>query len=161
MIGDLAGAESASRPAVALEAAGTPRWPAVASATLGASLYWQGLDSQARTILEEVARPVQPPANNPASLWAVGFLAGTARPPGERPPAHAPTRPPPPPPRPPPGVVSPAVPPPTGGGAPTPGLVRPPPPPGGSPPPNPPSPPTRKSPPPATSTASSAYQPGS
>jgi LuxR family maltose regulon positive regulatory protein len=78
MIGDLAGAESASRPAVALEAAGTPRWRAVASATLGASLYWQGLDSQARTILEEIARPVQPPANNLASLWALGCLAAIA-----------------------------------------------------------------------------------
>src|SRR5260370_40068738 len=84
MIGDLAGAESASRPAVALEAAGTPRWRAVASATLGASLYWQGLDSQARTILEEVARPVQPPANNLASLWALGCLAGIALPQGKR-----------------------------------------------------------------------------
>jgi LuxR family maltose regulon positive regulatory protein len=78
MIGDLAGAESASRQAMALEAAGTPGWRAVASATLGAILCWRGRDSEARTILEEVARPVHPPANNLASLWALGCLAAIA-----------------------------------------------------------------------------------
>jgi len=78
MIGDLAGAESASRQAVALEAAGTPFWQAVASATLGASLYWQGKDSEARTILRRVAGPIPRPANNLASLWAQGCLAAIA-----------------------------------------------------------------------------------
>jgi LuxR family transcriptional regulator, maltose regulon positive regulatory protein len=78
MIGDLTGAETASRRAVALEAAGTPLWQAVASATLGASLYWQGKDSEARTILQQVAGPIPPPANNLASLWAQGCLAAIA-----------------------------------------------------------------------------------
>jgi len=78
MIGDLAGAESASRQAVALEAAGTPLWQAVASATLGASLCWQGRDGEARVILRRVAGPVPPPANNLASLWAQGCLAAIA-----------------------------------------------------------------------------------
>jgi LuxR family transcriptional regulator, maltose regulon positive regulatory protein len=78
MIGDLAGAESASRQAAALEAAGTPQWQAVASATLGASLCWQGKDSEARTFLRRVAGPIPPPANNFASLWAQGCLAAIA-----------------------------------------------------------------------------------
>jgi LuxR family maltose regulon positive regulatory protein len=78
MIGDLGGAESASRKAGALEAAGTPRWQAVASATLGASLCWQGKDSEAHTILRRVAGPIPPPANNLASQWAHGCLAAIA-----------------------------------------------------------------------------------
>ncbi len=78
MIGDLAGTEAASRRAVALEAAGTPLWQAVASATLGASLYWQGKDGEARTILRRVAGSIGPPANNLASLWAQGCLAAIA-----------------------------------------------------------------------------------
>jgi LuxR family transcriptional regulator, maltose regulon positive regulatory protein len=78
MIGDLAGAEAASRRALALEAEGTPLWQAVASATLGASLYWQGKDSEARTILRRVAGPVPHSANNLASLWARGCLAAIA-----------------------------------------------------------------------------------
>jgi LuxR family maltose regulon positive regulatory protein len=78
MIGDLAGAESASRRAVALEAAGTPLWQAAASVTLGASLCWQGKDSEARTFLQRVAGPVPPPANNLAALWAQGCLAAIA-----------------------------------------------------------------------------------
>ena len=78
MIGDLATAESASRQAVALEAAGTPLWQAVASATLGASLFWQGRGSEARTILRRVAGPIPPPPNNLASLWAQGCLAAIA-----------------------------------------------------------------------------------
>jgi LuxR family transcriptional regulator, maltose regulon positive regulatory protein len=78
MIGDLAGAESASRQALALEAAGTPLWQAVASATLGASLCWQGKDGEARAILRRIAGPIPPPANNLASLWAQGCLAAIA-----------------------------------------------------------------------------------
>jgi LuxR family transcriptional regulator, maltose regulon positive regulatory protein len=78
MTGDLAGAESASRQAVALEAGGTPLWQAVASATLGASLCWQGKDSEARTVLRRVAGPVPPPVNNLAALWAQGCLAAIA-----------------------------------------------------------------------------------
>jgi LuxR family maltose regulon positive regulatory protein len=78
MIGDLAGAEAASRRAVALEAAGTPLWQAVASAMLGASLCWQGKDGEARTILRRVAGPVPSPANNLASLWAQACLAAIA-----------------------------------------------------------------------------------
>jgi len=78
MTGDLAAAESASRQAVALEAAGTPLWQAVASATLGASLFWQGRGSEARTILRRVAGPIPPPPNNLASLWAQGCLAAIA-----------------------------------------------------------------------------------
>ena len=78
MIGDLAGAESASRQAAALEAAGTPLWQAVASATLGASLCWQGKDTDASTILQRLARPIPAPANNLASLWAMGCMAAIA-----------------------------------------------------------------------------------
>jgi LuxR family maltose regulon positive regulatory protein len=78
MIGDLAGAESASRQAVALEAGGIPLWQAVASATLGASLCWQGKDGQAHTVLRRVAGPVPPPASNLAALWAQGCLAAIA-----------------------------------------------------------------------------------
>jgi len=78
MIGDLAGAESASRQAVALEAAGTPLWQAVASATLGASLCWQGRSSEARTVLRRVAGSIAPPVSNLASLWAQGCLAAIA-----------------------------------------------------------------------------------
>jgi len=78
MIGDLAGAEAASRRAVALESAGSPLWQAVASATLGASLYWQGKDGEARTILRRVAGPIPRPVGNLASLWARGCLAAIA-----------------------------------------------------------------------------------
>jgi len=78
MIGDLAGAEAASRQALALEAAGTPLWQAVASATLGASLCWQGKDGEARTVLRRVAGPVPRPAGNLAGLWARGCLAAIA-----------------------------------------------------------------------------------
>jgi LuxR family transcriptional regulator, maltose regulon positive regulatory protein len=78
MIGDLAGAEAASRRALALEAAGAPLWQAVASATLGASLYWQGKDGEARTVLRKVTGPVPRPAGNLARLWARGCLAAIA-----------------------------------------------------------------------------------
>ena len=78
MTGDLAGVEAASRRAVALEAAGTPLWQAVAAATLGASLYWQGKDGEARTVLRRVAGPIPRPAGNLARLWAHGLLAAIA-----------------------------------------------------------------------------------
>jgi LuxR family transcriptional regulator, maltose regulon positive regulatory protein len=78
MIGDLAVAEAASRRALALEAAGTPLWQAVASTTLGASLCWQGKDSEARTILRRVAGPIPRPAGNLARVWAQGCLAAIA-----------------------------------------------------------------------------------
>jgi LuxR family transcriptional regulator, maltose regulon positive regulatory protein len=78
MIGDLAGAESAGRRAMALEAGGTPLWQAVASATLGASLCWRGMDTEARTVLRQVAGPIPPPASNLAALWAQGCLAAIA-----------------------------------------------------------------------------------
>ena len=78
MIGDLAGSESAGRRAVALEAGGTPLSKAVASATLGASLCWQGKDGEARTVLRRAAGPIPPPASNLAALWAQGCLAAIA-----------------------------------------------------------------------------------
>ena len=78
MVGDLAGAEAASRRAVALEAAGTPLWQSVAAATLGASLCWQGKDSEARTVLQRIAGPIPRPANHLASLWARSCLAAIA-----------------------------------------------------------------------------------
>jgi len=77
MIGDLAKSESASRLAVALEAAGTSLWQAVASATLGASLCWQGKDSEALAVLRRLVAPTPPPANLPR-LWARGCLASIA-----------------------------------------------------------------------------------
>jgi LuxR family maltose regulon positive regulatory protein len=76
-IGDLAKSESASRLAVSLEAAGTPLWQAVALATLGASLCWQGKDKEARAVLRRLAAPTRPSANLP-SLWAQGCLASMA-----------------------------------------------------------------------------------
>lgn len=75
MLGDLADAESASRRAVELEAAGSRRWRAVAQASLGASLHWLGLDDEATEILGEVVEPVHQPADNLAALWALGCLS--------------------------------------------------------------------------------------
>lgn len=78
MLGDLAGAESANRRALELEATGTARWRVVALAGLGASLCWQGRDGEACEILKQVAEPVHPPADNLASLWALGCLAAVS-----------------------------------------------------------------------------------
>jgi LuxR family transcriptional regulator, maltose regulon positive regulatory protein len=75
MIGDLAGAEPPSRRAVELEQSGTPRWRAGSLATLGANLCWQGRDSEAVVVLDQVAGAVEPLANNLADLWALGCLA--------------------------------------------------------------------------------------
>ena len=75
MIGDLAGAEPPSRRAVELEQSGTPRWRAGSLATLGANLCWQGRDSEAVGVLDQIAGAVEPLANNLASLWALGCLA--------------------------------------------------------------------------------------
>jgi len=75
LLGDLAGAEAASRRAVELAADRTERCRAVALAALGASLYWQGRDAEAFEILKQVAEPLQPPVDNLASLWALGCLA--------------------------------------------------------------------------------------
>ena len=78
MLGDLAGAESANRRALDLEAAGAARWRVVALAGLGASLCWQGRDGEAYEILKQVTEPVHPPADNLASLWALGCLAAVS-----------------------------------------------------------------------------------
>jgi LuxR family maltose regulon positive regulatory protein len=78
MVGDLAGAESANRRALELEATGTARWRVVALAGLGASLCWQGRDAEACEILKQVTEPVHPPADNLASLWALGCLAAVS-----------------------------------------------------------------------------------
>ncbi len=75
MIGDLAGAEPPSRRAVELEQSGTPRWRAGSLATLGANLCWQGRDSEAVVVLDQIAGAVEPLANNLAGLWALGCLA--------------------------------------------------------------------------------------
>jgi ATP/maltotriose-dependent transcriptional regulator MalT len=75
MIGDLASAEPPSRRAVALEGPGTPRWRAAALATLGATLCWQGRDSEAVEILRQVATALGPLPNNLAGVWAMGCLA--------------------------------------------------------------------------------------
>lgn len=75
MLGDLADAESASRRAVELEAAGSRRWRAVAQANLGVSLHWLGQDGEACEILSEVVDPVHQPADNLAALWALGCLS--------------------------------------------------------------------------------------
>src|SRR5262245_10937801 len=78
MLGDLAGAESANRRALELEATGAARWRVVALAGLGASLCWQGRDGEAYEILKQVTEPVHPPADNLASLWALGCLAAVS-----------------------------------------------------------------------------------
>lgn len=76
MIGDLAEAESASRRAVELEATGTRRWRIVALASLGASLYWLSKDDEATEILADVVEPApHQPADNLATVWALGCLA--------------------------------------------------------------------------------------
>src|SRR5258708_39232303 len=62
MLGDLGGAESASRRALELEATGTARWRGVALAGRGARLCWQGSDGEACEMLKQGAEPVQPPA---------------------------------------------------------------------------------------------------
>ena len=75
MLGDLAGAESAGRRAVALEAGGIARWRAAALALLGVSLFWRGRAAEASVLFEQVANPTRPPASNLASVWALGCLA--------------------------------------------------------------------------------------
>jgi LuxR family maltose regulon positive regulatory protein len=75
MTGDLAASESASRRAAELEAAGTARWRAVTSGTLGAVLCWRGQDAEARTILEQVVAPTRAAVSNLATLWALGCLS--------------------------------------------------------------------------------------
>jgi LuxR family transcriptional regulator, maltose regulon positive regulatory protein len=78
MLGDLADAESASRRAVELEAAGSRRWRAVALASLGASLLWLGEDRDATEVLSEVVGPAAQPDDNLAVLWAHGCLSAVA-----------------------------------------------------------------------------------
>lgn len=78
MIGDLSGAESAGRRAVALEATGTPRWRAAAQALLAVSLFWRGQDAAATRLFTQVTAPTQPPASNLASIWSLGCLAAIA-----------------------------------------------------------------------------------
>jgi LuxR family transcriptional regulator, maltose regulon positive regulatory protein len=75
ILGDIAGAESASRRAVELERTGTPRWRVAALASLGASLCWLGRDGEAREVLGEVTEPHRPAAGNLPRLWALGCLA--------------------------------------------------------------------------------------
>ena len=95
MTGDLAGAEPSSRRAVALEESGTPRWRAGSLATLGANLCWQGQDGEAIAVLDQVAGPGLPLANNLAALWAMGCLAAIRARAGDlEPPNGSPGRPP-------------------------------------------------------------------
>jgi LuxR family transcriptional regulator, maltose regulon positive regulatory protein len=75
MTGDLAGAESAGRRAVALERAGTPRWQTAAQALLAVSLFWRGQTVTAARLFAQVTDPTRPPASNLASIWALGCLA--------------------------------------------------------------------------------------
>jgi LuxR family maltose regulon positive regulatory protein len=75
MIGDLTGAEPASRRAVVLEETGTARWRAGSLATLGANLCWQGRDGEATGVLDQVTGAIEPLANYMAALWAMGCLA--------------------------------------------------------------------------------------
>lgn len=78
MLGDLADAESASRRAAEIETGGSRRWRVVALATLGASLHWLGEDGEATEILSEVLDPPDQPADNLASVWALGCLSAIA-----------------------------------------------------------------------------------
>ena len=78
LLGDLAGAEAASRRAVELAAEGMGRCRAVALAALGASLCWQGRDTESFEILKPVAEPLHAPVDNLARLWALGCLAAIA-----------------------------------------------------------------------------------
>jgi LuxR family transcriptional regulator, maltose regulon positive regulatory protein len=75
MIGDLAGTSPAVQQAMERPDAGGPGWRAVTLATRGASLFWRGQLDAAVTVLEQVTGPVRLPADNLASLWALGCLA--------------------------------------------------------------------------------------
>jgi LuxR family transcriptional regulator, maltose regulon positive regulatory protein len=75
MVGDLADASPAVRQATKLPDLDPPGWRAVALATQGANLFWRGQLGAAVTVLEQITGPVRPPANNLASLWALGCLA--------------------------------------------------------------------------------------
>src|SRR5215472_3449916 len=75
LLGDLAGAEAASRRAVELAAEGIGRCRAVALVALGASLCWQGRDTESLEILKPIAEPLHAPVDNLARLWALGCLA--------------------------------------------------------------------------------------
>ncbi len=75
MLGDLAGAASASRRGVELELAGRAHWRAEAMVQLGANLFWRGQDPDAASAFERVVVPGRPPASNLASAWALSCLS--------------------------------------------------------------------------------------
>jgi LuxR family transcriptional regulator, maltose regulon positive regulatory protein len=77
--GDLAAAETAALRAAELELeTGTARWRAAALAMLGAALFWRGQHADAQALLERITGPVDPPADIPTRLLALGCLAAIA-----------------------------------------------------------------------------------
>jgi LuxR family transcriptional regulator, maltose regulon positive regulatory protein len=75
LIGDLTGAEAASRRAAEVDAGGTAQWQAEALAAVGANLFWRARDAEASVILERVVGPTRGLASNVASVRALGCLA--------------------------------------------------------------------------------------
>ncbi len=75
LVGDLASAETASRRAAEVDAAGTAQLHAEALAAVGTNLFWRAQDAEASVILEQVAGPTRSLASNLASVRALSCLA--------------------------------------------------------------------------------------
>lgn len=78
MTGDLRGAEAASVRSMELEVPSDPWWRTMALTAQGVSLFWRGLDADARTVFQQVVAPTQLPANDVCRCWAEGCLAAIA-----------------------------------------------------------------------------------
>jgi LuxR family transcriptional regulator, maltose regulon positive regulatory protein len=84
-MGDLAGAESASRQAVEMELeTGSAQWRAPALAMLGATLFWRGQDADASGLFEQVIGQAHPPASQLPGLWALSCMSAIAARQGDR-----------------------------------------------------------------------------
>lgn len=84
-IGDLAGAESASREAAERELeTGSDQWRAKALAMLGVTLFWRGQDADASGLFEQVIGHAHPSANKLPALCALSCLSAIAARRGDR-----------------------------------------------------------------------------
>jgi LuxR family maltose regulon positive regulatory protein len=84
-IGDLAGAESASREAAGRELeTGSDQWRAKALAMLGATLFWRGRDADASGLFEQVIGSAHPPTNKLPALCALSCMSAIAARQGDR-----------------------------------------------------------------------------
>jgi len=78
MTGDLGGAEAACSRSMEPQVPCSPWWRTMALTARGVNLFWRGLNADARTLLEQVVAPAQPPVNNVCRCWAEGCLAAIA-----------------------------------------------------------------------------------